>query len=146
MWPTHYIPYQERIESTPPPRSYLTSCRYPYELIEEMASSGSFVSAQPGEETMEEMSSSGSFVSGLMVTYGYQAITITTEEIESVGSFIGGELVPRLRFIDAGRDEIESVGSFVSGVMTDPLIYYLNWPLIPDELESTGSFDSGALT
>lgn len=146
MWPTHYIPYQERLDSTPPPRTYLTSCQYPYELIEELTSTGSFVSATPGEETMEEMRSSASFVGGEMVTYGYKAITITTEELESIGSFVSGALVPRLRFIDAGRDEIESTGSFVSGAMVDPLIYYLNWPLIPDELESTGSFDSGALT
>ena len=146
MWPTHFIPNQERLDSTPPPYTYLTSCQYPYELIEEMAASGSFVSATPGEETMEEMRSSGSFVGGSIAVFRYGAFEMTRDDIESVGSFVSGELVQRLRYLDAGRDEIESSGSFVSGVMLDPLIYYLNWPLIPDELESSGSFDSGALT
>ena len=146
MWPTHYIPKQERIASTPPPRTYLTSCRYPYEMTETFTSSGAFVSATPGEEITEQMTSSGAFVGGTMVTYGYQIIDAGLDEIESVGSFVGGELVARLRTMDAGLDSIESSGSFVSGVMTDPLVYYLNWPLIPDELESSGSFVSGALT
>lgn len=146
MWPTHYIPQQSKIESTPPPKMYLTSCRYPYELIEELRSSGTFIAAQPGEETMEEMRSSGSFVAGSMTTYIYSTYTMQVEELEAIGSFVGGDLVPRLIFMDAGQDQIEATGSFVNGVMIDPLIYYLNWPLIPDELESVGSFVSGDLT
>lgn len=115
-------------------------------MVEEFRSTSSFVSATPGEETSEEMTSSGAFVSGTLVTYQYQIIDVGLDEIESVGSFVGGELVPRLLTMDAGRDDIESVGSFISGVMTEPLVYYLNWPLIPDELEAEGSFVSGALT
>jgi hypothetical protein len=146
MWPTHYIPNQPRIEGEPPPRIYLTSCPYPYEMSESLASAGEFTSATPGEEATEEMESSGSFVSGTMVTYGFQTHEMLDEEIESSGSFVSGSLVDRLRFMDAGRDELESAGSFVSGFMTDPLIFYENWPLEPDELESSGSFVSGVLT
>lgn len=146
MWPTHYIPAQDRIEGVPPPRVYLTSCPYPYELYEEMASEGDFTSAQPGEEATEEFASSGSFVSGVMVTYGYQTYTMLDEELESAASFVSGTLVERLVGFSAPHEELESAASFVSGTMADPLIFYLNWPLFPDELESAGSFVSGVLT
>jgi hypothetical protein len=115
-------------------------------MSEAFSSSAEFTSATPGEEVTEACASSGAFVSGVLVTYGYDILEVVIEELESAGSFVSGTLVERLRSINAPVEALESLGSFVSGAMTDPLIFYDNWPLQPDELESEGSFVSGALT
>ena len=108
MWPTHYIPIQDRIDGVPPPRIYLTSCPYPYEMSEAFASSGEFTSATPGEETTEAFATVGAFVSGILVAYGYDVLEVVQEDLESAGAFVSGILNDCLRTITAPVEALEA--------------------------------------
>lgn len=149
MWPTHYIPYQEKVEGTPPPRYYLTSLPYPIEVVEGIAASSNNprLGFTPVATAEEEFQSNGAAISGLI-----RSILVTTsvvpDDIESNGSVISGVLNERLIRIDAKNDNIETSGSPISGILRDPLVVYENWPLGFDfeDLQSAGSPVSGALT
>lgn len=149
MWPTHYIPKQDRVEGVPPPRYYLTTPPYPIELTEALQSDGDgpqrlgFV---PFASLEEEFQSAGIPVGGTI-----DSILVTTsvepEEIESVGVPVSGILVEMLIRIEVEDELIESVGIPVSGILRDPLVVYDNWPLGADteDLQSAGVPVSGVL-
>lgn len=150
MWPTHYIPNQPRLDSTPPPRLYLTTPPYPIEVIEQLASASVYVVASFGLGAEDELESAASFVGGEIIQYGYTDANAGRDELESAAVFVGGVLALQpVITIDAGIDELESAAVFVSGVLaTVPIIDYNNWPLgaTTEDLLSAAAFVSGELT
>jgi tetrahydromethanopterin S-methyltransferase subunit G len=146
MWPTFYIPLSRRVEGDPPPRFYLTTPPYPYELHEDMTTVGEVDSITPGISTEEEIESTASFVSAEMV----QRLRTTDggmDEIENAALFVSAEMVQRLLTYNNRWDEIETTAQFVSGEMRDPLVTYLNWPLGAgtEDIITGASFVSGVL-
>ena len=149
MWPTHYIPKQERVEGTPPPRYYLTTPPYPCLVVEKIRSEqAEFVGGSQGLGSEDEISSAVSFVSGAMEEFVYSELEPLRDDLESAISFVSGTLVIALKQIEVGPDELESAVSFVSGELRNVLIVYDNWPLGADteDLLSSVSFVSGVLS
>lgn len=146
MWPTFYIPITRRVEGEPPPRFYLTTPPYPYELYEEVTSASEVDSVTPGITVEDQIESSSQFVSGLLVTR-LRTYDSGFDEVESTMQFVSGLLVTRLRTYNNGNDQIKTTMQFVSGAMTDPLVTYLNWPLAAnqEDITSQASFVSGVL-
>lgn len=147
MWPTHYIPLQDRIEGVPPPRIYLTTMLYPVEVEETLqATEGRFVSATPGIGAEDNMQATASFVSAELINYGFLSIEFD-DAIETVASFTSGELVDRLLRYTSPPDMLASTAMFIGGDLVEPLVRYENWPLGFDteDLLGNGSFVSGEL-
>ena len=147
MWPTHYIPGQDRVEGVPPPRTYYTTPPYPPEITEELTSSHEWLSGSFSIGAADELESAMSFVSGTLndILVGFDG---RRDELESAMSFVSGSMVSTGFKAGYGKDELESAMSFVSGTLNDILIVYDNWPLgvASESLESAMSFVSGALT
>lgn len=149
MWPTHYIPNQERIEGIPPPEFYLTTPPYPIEIVEEMQASGGpyDIGFVPFASVQEAITTSGRPVSGSMSAL-LVTMNILPEEIQSAGIPISGVLKQILITIEIPNEMIISAGIPISGVLRDPLVVYDNWPLgfETEDLQSAGIPVSGALT
>jgi hypothetical protein len=149
MWPTHYIPSQERIEGVPPPTFYLTTPPYPAEITESLFSSGvpqdlGFVPFAEAEDyiTCAGRPVGGSISSDLIGFDGGE------EYIQSAGLPIGGVLNQILVTTSVEPEFITAAGIPLSGTLRDPLVVYDNWPLgfETEDLQSAGIPVSGALT
>ena len=149
MWPTHYIPSQERIEGVPPPRFYLTTPPYPLELVETIASDAEprTIGFVPFATDEAYIISAGAPVSGVM-TKLLTSFDGGFEEIQSAGLPVNGVLRDILIRMNVPPENIISTGAPVSGMLKDPLVVYDNWPLGFDseDLQSAGLPVSGALT
>lgn len=146
MWPTFYIPIVRRVEGEPPPRFYLTTPPYPYELYEAMTTASEVDSVTPGISIEDQVETNAQFVGGELVTR-LRTYDNRYDEIETEIQFVSGLLVTRLRTYDNRNDQVETTMQFVSGEMKDPLVTYLNWPLgyAQEDIITEASFVSGVL-
>lgn len=149
MWPTYYIPKQDRVAGVPPPRFYLTTPPYPVQVIEELAANSTDPQAGfvPSAETGEELTSSAAPVSGVLSDI-LKRYTIPPEAITSSAAPVSGDLRDILQRYTVPPEFIESWGGPVSGALADMLVRYENWPLgvATESLSSTGGPVSGVLS
>ena len=149
MWPTHYIPKQDRIEGVPPPRYYLTTPPYPLEITESLAANSTDPEAYivPAAETGEEMTSSGEPVDGLLKDILIRYEEWPPEAITSEAEPVSGVLNDILVRYEGPPEELTSAGEPVSGAIVDILVRYENWPLgvATESLASSGAPVSGVL-
>lgn len=149
MWPTQYIPYQPRVDGTPPPRYYLTTPPYPVQIVEEMQSlegdpRAGFV---PSATDEEYMTSHGAPVSGALTGYGFLQYSLD-ERITSHGVPVSGVLKGDLVRVTAPPEKVTSYGIPLSGELKYAKVEYENWPLGVDleDLTSHGVPISGVLS
>ena len=149
MWPTHYIPKQDRVDGVPPPRFYLTTPPYPVELVEELQSEGDVIRVgfSPFITAEDEFRSAGVPVSGVINSILVRT-NVEPEELQSAGLPISGVLRDVLIRIEIEDETLASAGIPISGVLRNPLVVYANWPLGFDteDLQSTGVPVSGVLS
>lgn len=147
MWPTHYIPHQDRVEGVPPPRTYYTTPPYPPEVTEDFTAHMSCAAGTFGIGAGDDFTASIAFVSGTLndILVGFDG---GRDDLEASISFVSGSMVSTGFKRGYANDELAPSMAFVGGTMADILIIYDNWPLQPDpeSLESSMSFVSGALT
>lgn len=150
MWPTHYIPNQERVDGLPPPRYYLTTPPYPVQITEELEADSTNPDAYlvPSIETDESLTSAAVPVSGELRDILIRYEEWPPESLESSGEPVSGVLNDVLIEYVGPPESLESSGEPVSGVLVDVLVAYENWPLgaATESLASTGVPVSGVLT
>lgn len=150
MWPTHYIPYQPRLEGIPPQRYYYTSPPYALQVIEELTANSTSPLAYlvPSAEINENLISSGAPVSGELRDILLRYDGWPEDVLESTGEPVSGVLADILVIYTAPTETLESSGEPVSGVLMNIRVAYDNWPLdvATESLSSAGAPVSGVLS